>query len=116
MTLKECYAEIGGDYESVLGRLRSDDRIIRFLSRVPSDPCVTDLESALKAEDASTMFRASHTLKGICLNLSLDKLFASANALTEALRGKNEISDEAKQLYETLMRDFKSAAAIISKL
>lgn len=116
MTVKECYDEMGGNYESVTGRLRSDERIVRFLSRVPTDPCVTELAAAMASGDAPTAFRASHTLKGICLNLSLDKLSASANALTDELRGKDAISDEAKRLYTTLEADFKVVAAAISKL
>ncbi len=116
MTIKECYAEIGGDYESVIGRLRTDDRIVRFLTRVPTDPCFSELEKAMSAGDAATAFRAAHTLKGICLNLSLDRLFVSSNALTDALRGKNEITDEARALYENVSIDYKSTILVISKL
>ena len=116
MTVKECYDEMGGNYESVTGRLRSDERIVRFLSRVPTDPCVAELQSSMQSGDAPTAFRASHTLKGICLNLSLDKLSVSANALTDELRGKDSISDEAKRLYEEVDRDFKVVASAIAKL
>ncbi len=116
MTIKECYAELGGDYESVLGRLRSDERIIRFLTRVPSDPCFAELEAAMSAGDAQAAFRAAHTLKGICLNLSLDKLFVSSNALTDALRGKDEITNEAKAFYENVSIDYKNTVLVISKL
>ena len=116
MTVKECYDEMGGNYESVTGRLRSDERIVRFLSRIPTDPCIAELESSMKSGDAPTAFRASHTLKGICLNLSLDKLSASANALTDELRNKDSISDEAKRLYAEVEQNFKIVAAAISKL
>lgn len=116
MTVKECYDEMGGNYDSVVGRLRSDERIVRFLSRVPTDPCITELETSMASGDAPTAFRASHTLKGICLNLSLDKLAVSANALTDELRGKDAISDEAKKLYEEVKANFAVVAAAISKL
>jgi len=31
MTIQECYAAIGGDYNDVASRLRTDERIAKFL-------------------------------------------------------------------------------------
>jgi len=34
MTIQECYAAIGGDYNDVASRLRTDERIAKFLFRI----------------------------------------------------------------------------------
>ena len=38
MTVKECYEIMKGDYDDVISRLRTDDRVKKFLSKVLSDP------------------------------------------------------------------------------
>ena len=35
MTIQECYEAIGGDYEDVLGRLRSEALIRKIYIKVP---------------------------------------------------------------------------------
>ena len=37
MTVQECYEAFGGNYEEVFSRLRTDERITKFLSRVVTD-------------------------------------------------------------------------------
>ena len=37
MTLQECYAAMGGNYEEVLGRLRSDRLIQKFVLKFVDD-------------------------------------------------------------------------------
>ena len=37
MTLQECYAAMGGNYEEVLGRLRSDRLIQKFVMKFVND-------------------------------------------------------------------------------
>ena len=34
MTVKECYEVMKGDYDDVMSRLRSDDRVKKFLLKV----------------------------------------------------------------------------------
>ena len=38
MTMQECYEAIGGNYEDVLGRLRSEALIQRFTLKFLEDP------------------------------------------------------------------------------
>ena len=40
MTVKECYDAIGGAYEEVSKHLRSEERIKRFLYKVPDDKAI----------------------------------------------------------------------------
>ncbi len=99
MNVKKCYELMGGNYDECFSRLRSDDRIEKFLTRFLDDGTFSALEKAVESSSAEEAFRAAHTLKGIALNLSLTGLFTAASNLTEALRGKTEISGEAKSLF-----------------
>ena len=67
MTTKECYEEIGSNYESVLVRFGSEALVKRFALKFLKDPSYAELSEALEARDAERAFRAAHTLKGVCL-------------------------------------------------
>lgn len=90
MTVKACYERIGGDYDDVIRRLQNDDKIKKFLSMLLKDKSFSDLEAALAEGDIPSAYRASHTFKGIVLNLSLSELAESSTELTEALRYQSE--------------------------
>lgn len=96
MTLEELYRRIGGDYQSMIGRMRKEERAERFVLLFLKDTSFDELLKAMDASDTETAFRAAHTLKGVCLNLSFDELYQTAGALTEELRGKR--MDRAKEL------------------
>ena len=85
MTVEEFYAAVGGDYEGVLGRLRSEERLRKFAVKFLSDPSYEKLCEALKSENYEDAFRAAHTLKGVCQNLGFTRLYESSSVLTEAL-------------------------------
>ena len=85
-SLEEFYQAAGGSYEEVLGRLRSPDRILRFLQLFAKDPSFATLEESMAAQDEEAAFRASHTLKGSAGNMGLTQLAQSASDLCEALR------------------------------
>lgn len=116
MTVKECYEAMGGNYDEVLSRLRDDARIAKFVGRVVTDPSYELLINSVAENNVSEAFRASHTIKGICLNLSITKLYVSANALTEALRGQTEFSAEAFKLIDDVKRDYKITVDCIKQL
>ena len=65
MTVRECYEKMGANYDDVLSRLRTDDRITRFLGKVADDESFTLLCNSLKERNMEEAFRAAHTLKGI---------------------------------------------------
>ncbi len=116
MNVQECYEAIGGNYQEVLGRLRDDTRILKFLSLFLNDPSYDLLVNSIAKDNAEEAFRAAHTIKGVCLNLSLTRLFRSSNELTEALRGKSEVSGEAKKLAEKVKEDYLVTVDYIRKL
>lgn len=107
MDVKQCYEQIGGDYDDVMSRLRTDERIKKFLLKVADDKSFDMLCEMLAAKNIEEAFRAAHTLKGVCLNLSLTRLYKSASAMTEALRGKTEYDEAFEPLLERVREDYK---------
>lgn len=105
-----------GDYDDVISRLRTDDRVKKFLVKLLSDPSYSQLCAALEAKNAEEAFRAAHTLKGVCKNLSLSGLAYSTSNLTEALRGKTEIGDDVDPLFKKVKKDYSLTIACIQML
>ena len=116
MTVKECYEIMKGDYDDVISRLRTDDRVKKFLSKVLSDPSFSQLCNALESKNIEEAFRAAHTLKGVCKNLSLTNLAYSASNLTEALRGRQDYGDDIEPLFTKVKKDYALTMACIQTL
>ncbi len=109
MTLKECYESIGANYEEVIGRLRSERLVQKFTLKFLDDKSLELLKKSLEEENYEEAFRAAHTIKGICQNLSFDKLLASDMVLTEALRdGKGPDVD---RLAEQVFADYEQTVS-----
>ena len=88
MTMQECYEAIGGNYEAVWGRLHSEALIRRFAWKFLEDQSYIQLKQALENKNFEDDFRSAHTLKGVCQNLSFDRLYEVSNELTELLRDR----------------------------
>jgi len=118
MTLKECYQELGGSYDDVLGRLQMDSLVKRFALKFKDDPSYKLLTDSITAGDVPTAFRAAHTLKGVCQNLSFDTLYKSSATLTDALREKTDLNevDNLQELLSDVTRDYELTIAAIDKL
>lgn len=108
MKLQECYIKFGGDYDDVFSRLRTEERIDKFIRRFLDDESFKLLSDSLGKNEKEEAFRAAHTLKGIAQNFSFTKLYESSEELTEALRPGNEnIGADIDQLFESVKRDYK---------
>ena len=83
MTVRECYEKIGSDFDKVLGRMGSEALVKRFAVKFLEDKSFEELTESLKEKDGEDAFRAAHTLKGICANLGLDRLYEIDCELTE---------------------------------
>ena len=111
MTLQDCYAALGGDYEDVSARLRSDRLIQKFLLKYLDDPSFDQLCAAMAAKDREEAFRAAHTIKGVCQNLSFTRLLDSSSRLSDALR--HGWTPEAEPLVEEVREDYLTVTAAI---
>jgi HPt (histidine-containing phosphotransfer) domain-containing protein len=116
MTLNECYDAMGADYQEVQGRLRTDERIQKFLLKLPKDPSYETLCDSLERKEIEEAFRAAHTLKGVSQNLALTRLYRSADALCEALRGKQTYDPAYEPLLAAVREDYAMTMECVSKL
>ena len=114
MTMQECYKTIGGNYEAVLGRLHSEALIQRFTLKFLEDQSYLQLKQALENKNYEDAFRSAHTLKGVCQNLSFDRLYEVSNELTELLRDRTgeqpgipEAMEKVTEVYEMTIEEIK---------
>ena len=120
MTVQECYEAFGGDYQEVVSRLRTDERIQRFLQKVVDDGSYQLLLDSIASGNVDEAFRAAHTLKGVCANLSITKFGQSSSALTEVLRDLSHegkpFTDEVQTLLEPVKADYELTIGCIKQL
>ena len=114
MTVRECYEKIGSDFDKVLGRMGSESLVKRFAIKFLADKSFEELTESLKEKDGERAFRAAHTLKGVCVNLGLDKLYEADCELTEKLRGR-EI-EGSEELYKKVAEEYETTVAALKEL
>ena len=114
MTVKECYEQMGSDYEGVLGRLGSEAIVKRFALKFLQDPSFAQLKESLTKNDGEEAFRAAHTLKGVCLNLGFDELFEVSAELTEKLRERETAGSE--ELFQKVSQKYQKTVTAIQGL
>ena len=80
-------------YEAVLGRLHSEALIQRFTLKFLEDQSYLQLKQALENKNYEDAFRSAHTLKGVCQNLSFDRLYEVRIMKTHSELGAAIIKD-----------------------
>ena len=65
-----------------------EEIIDRFVLKFLDDRSYTKLIDAVNEQNYEDAFKAAHTLKGVCLNLSFERISNSVSILTEFLRNK----------------------------
>ena len=114
MSIEECYKKFGGDYQDVMQRLPSESLIERFLKKFLDDKSYQNIVTNLETDELDEAFRAAHTLKGLCQNLGLDRLYQSSRDVTEALRdGKNDVTES---MLKSLQDDYELTVSAIREL
>ena len=111
MTVKECYEQMGADYEGVLGRLRSEGLIKKFANKFLDDGSFQSLKDNLAQGNGEEAFRAAHTLKGVCQNLGFDNLYQVSFNITEKLRGGE--TDGCEELFAKVEEQYKKTTDAI---
>ena len=114
MNLKEFYVEIGGDYDGVIGRMRSEALVKKFILKFKDDPNFLGLKEAFNKGDREEAFRAVHTIKGVCQNLGFSELQESSSLLTQYLRVG--LSDECVPLMKQVEADWEKIIGAITEL
>ncbi len=114
MTLKECYTALEGDYEEVIARLRSEKMVQKFVLKFLNDKSHELLVTSMETKNYEEAFRAAHTIKGVCQNLSFTRLYESSHILTENLRAG--YGDETDGLVQRVEKDYQQTIAAIKEL
>ena len=114
MTTRECYTQMGADYDEVLNRLYSEEMIHRFALLFLKDDSFQNLKTQLAAQNVKEAFRAAHTLKGVCQNLGFAALYVPSSALTEALRGGS--LDGADELFPPVEKEYQRVVEALKAL
>ena len=100
----------GIDVDEALGRFMGNEGLLeRFLKKFADDENYEKLKAAVKDGDAEAMLTASHTLKGVCGNLSMTELFTLFDRQVKELRAGNTegaamLMDEIDVSYGKVMR------------
>lgn len=114
MIIEELYMKIGGNYSEIFDRLESLEMVEEFLSKFLKDNSFKILKDTIRSGNRKEAFIAAHTLKGVCLNLSLGALLLPVNELTEALRPETlEISPKAYELLDDVKREYSKTVEAI---
>lgn len=115
MTLKECYNAMEADYDGVMCRLLTEDRVRKYLLKSMDNQLLAGLCSSLEKKDYKEAFRAAHSLKGVCQNLGLTKLEVSSSEMTEMLRG-GEPEQDVTPVLEQIRKDYEICEKNIAML
>ena len=113
---KEALIEAGIDVDDVLGRFMGNEALLsRFLKKFLDDANYGKLLQAITERDADAAVAASHTLKGVCGNLSMTGLYDLLTRQVAALRDGNwdaaaGLMPEISQAYETIVLAIQRSA------
>lgn len=117
MTVTELYEAIGGNYTAVLDRLMSEKFISKYIIKFVNDKSYTELMEEWNGEKREEeLFKKAHTLKGVCANLALDKLFETISKITDHFRPGEEYKvDNIEQYFTRLQNDYDDTVKLINQ-
>ena len=116
MTLKEFYQNIDGDYEDVIGRIGSEERVQPILAMFREDSSYQWLAKAIEGKDWDSAFDAAHTLKGLCLSLGFAPITPYILALTDALREGQRDIEPVPYLWQKVQRAYARVMDALKRL
>jgi len=114
VTVENFYDGIGGSYAAMIGRMKNDDRICKFLRMFVQDRSYESLLEAMRDEKLKEAFAAAHTLKGVAGNMSFAELSEASIDITEALR--SEDMETAKVLLPRVITEYEKVEKGLKEL
>lgn len=113
MAVRECYDAIGGNYNEIMGRMMTEERVLKFLKMFLKDETIYTLDKEIANQNYEDAFRAAHTMKGLCQNMAFTWLHEPVEELTECLRNSANLADvpkylaQVKERYEVTRREIE---------
>ena len=105
MKLKDYYKAIGENYDLLLNRLLSSERIEKYLGIFFSDNEVYDLKAQIINNDFQSAINTAHTLKGVTATLGFDHLASDICKLHGVL--KNNDNEKADILLRHIVEEYE---------
>lgn len=115
MTVEEFYVTIGSDYNEVLARGVKPERMERYLTLFKKEEVFDNLCESVEKKDYKAGFEYSHNLKGLCLNLGLEKLQKASSVICEELRNGNP-GPQLDQMLEEVKVSYHEVIDAIDRL
>ncbi len=111
----EKLSEAGIDAPSLMQRIMNNEKLlVLILTKFTEDKTYEALLAAAEARDKKTLEHTSHTLKGMCGNLSHTALFELFKLQVVYIRA-DEL-DDALALMPEIKREYTKARETISRL
>lgn len=112
---KQRLIDAGINVESGIARFMGHEELyLKFLKKFSQDTNFQELQEAVNQKDTEKCFRCAHTLKGVCGNLSLDRLYDLVSQQTEYFRGENY--EDGAELMETVSKTYAMVREAIEKI
>lgn len=111
MNIKQCYEAAGGDFDEIISRFLTEQRVAKFAVKFLNDPSYENLVSYLEEGNFTEAFRAAHTLKGVAQNLAFTDLHLPTAELTELLRPCEPVDTSA--LMEKITAAYNKVVAAV---
>lgn len=119
MTIQDLYSALQGDYNEVMSRIGDEKYVAKYLKKFTETDYSAPLREAAEAKNWEEVFKSSHNIKGLALNLGMSVMNDISSDLCELLRGKTEVSEEEAQKAETLSQslvaEYKKTADMIAE-
>ncbi len=117
MTVREVYAELGGNYDEIMSRIPDEAFIEKYLKKFAATDYAAQVDEVATSDSAEEIFKMAHGIKGMGLNLALTKTVEISEEICTLLRGKTSMTaDEAataKDLSVKLAEECRRTVTII---
>lgn len=115
MRLRDFYKNAGIDYDVVLSRLAGSEVLLyKYLKKFVEDRNYDELCQAVACKDYDTALKTAHSIKGMSINLGLEKLYELCAAIVTSIR--EEQTQKVEPLFNQLKVEYESIASQIERL
>lgn len=106
---------VGVNIEEAMDRFVDNEELLMlFIGKFAHDPSYESFKSAMEERRYDDAFKSLHSLKGVCGNLSITKLFDAVCKEVEYLRDKNY--QEAENWYPEVVKEYERVSGELEKL
>ncbi len=113
--LRQKLLDAGVNIETAMERFMNNEQLLeRFLKKFPQDTNYEEMLTAVAEKRYEDAFKAAHTLKGVCGNLSLDTLYENVCTVVELLRNGN--GDKIDSDLPKVKAEYERVVAVLKTL